>query len=316
MVWWLYDIDITPHGRGEAHKNGPMTDVQCVIAAGAQLGEGTFWDTAGQALWWVDIFANTLHRFDPATGAQQSYATPEAPGCVATRVGGGLVLTMTSGFFFFDPRQRVFEAIVDPESDLSATRFNDGRTDRQGRFWSGSMVIDVAAQPNKIAALYCLHADLSCRRVLEHIGCANGLAWSPDGRTMYHADSHTSLIRAWDFDPSTAEIDNERIFVDLALIKGIADGATVDAEGCYWVTIPFQGRLLRFDPAGVLMRTIELPCDIPTCCEFGGPDLDVLYVTSAVLNRTARELANQPLAGGLFAIDVGVRGLPAAPFAG
>ena len=293
-----------------------MTDIQCVVAARAKLGEGTFWDCAGQALWWVDIFGNTIHRYDPVTGAQASYTTPEAPGCLATRANGGLVLAMTSGFFFFDPEQRRFAPIVDPESDLTATRFNDGRTDRQGRFWSGSMVIDAVAEPRKIAALYCLDADGSCRCMLEHIGCANGLAWSPDGRTMYHSDSHTSLIRAWDFDPATGALENARTFVDLAFIKGIADGATVDAEGCYWVTIPFQGKLLRFDPGGTLMRSIDLPCDIPTCCEFGGRDLDVLYVTSAVLDRTPQQLAAQPLAGGLFAVDVGVRGLPAPPFAG
>ncbi len=158
--------------------------------------------------------------------------------------------------------------------------------------------------------------DRSCHRVLDDIGCSNGLAWSPDGGTMYHSDSHTSLIRAWDFDTASGTIDNCRVFADLAGMNGIADGATVDAEGCYWVTIPFQGKVLRFDPAGALMRTIELPCDIPTCCEFGGKDLDTLYVTTATIDRTPQELVNQPLAGGLFAIDVGVRGLAAAPFAG
>ena len=293
-----------------------MTEIQCVVAAGAKLGEGTFWDCAGQALWWVDIFANTIHRYTPASGEQVSYATPEAPGCLATRAQGGLVLTMTSGFFFFDPLSGAFEAVVDPESELAATRFNDGRTDRQGRFWSGSMVIDPVAEPRKLAALHCLRPDRSCQRMVEHIGCANGLAWSPDGRTMYHSDSHTSLIRRWDFDPQTGALENARQFVDLAFINGIADGATVDAQGCYWVTIPFQGKLLRFDPQGALMRAIELPCDIPTCCEFGGANLDVLYVTSAVLNRKPQELEHQPLAGGLFAVDAGVCGLAAAPFAG
>ena len=291
-------------------------EIQCVVAAGAQLGEGAFWDCAGQALWWVDIFAHTIHRYEPASGEQVSYATPEAPGCLATRTQGGLVLTMTSGFHFFDPPNGRFEPLVDPESELAATRFNDGRTDRQGRLWSGSMVIDAVAEPRKIAALYCLYADRTCHRMVEQIGCANGLAWSPDGRTMYHSDSHTSLIRAWDFDPATAALENVRTFADLAFINGIADGATVDADGCYWVTIPFQGKLLRFDPQGTLMRSIELPCDIPTCCEFGGRNLDVLYVTSAALNRKPHELANQPLAGGLFAVDAGVRGLAAAPFAG
>jgi sugar lactone lactonase YvrE len=308
----FYDID-TIKSESDA-----MTEIRCVVAAGAQLGEGTFWDVAGQALWWVDIFGKTIHRYIPASDRQDSYPTPEEPGCLATRAAGGLVLSMTSGFYFWDPQSGRFDSIVDPESELPATRFNDGRTDRQGRFWSGSMVIDAKQEPRKIASLYCLEANRTHRRVLENIGCANGLAWSPDSRTMYHSDSHTSLIRAWDFDPVTAEIDNARTFVDLDSIKGIADGATVDAEGCYWVTIPFQGKVMRFDPDGKLMRTVELPCDLPTCCEFGGADLDVLYVTTARLDRTTEVLAKQgqPLAGGLFALDVGVRGLPATPFAG
>ena len=293
-----------------------MTEIQCVVAAGAKLGEGTFWDIDAQALWWIDIFGKTIHRYAPDTGALAQFSTPEEPGCLATRTGGGLVLSMTNGFFFFDPDTGKFEPIIDPEADLPATRFNDGRTDRQGRFWSGSMVIDAASEPRKVAALYRLDADRSCHRVLEGIGCCNGLAWSPDSKTMYHSDSHTSLIRAWDFDPATGDVDNEREFADLASIQGLADGATVDAEGCYWVTIPFQGKVLRFDPAGALMRTIVLPCDIPTCCEFGGRDLDILYVTSAALNRTAQELVDQPLAGGLFAIDTGVRGIAAVPYTG
>ncbi len=293
-----------------------MVEIRCVSAIGAKLGEGTFWDVAGQALWWIDIFGRTIHRFDPVTGSQRSYPTPEEPGCLATRATGGLVLAMTSGFFFWDPKSGRFDPIVDPESDMEATRFNDGRTDRQGRFWSGSMVIDAKAEPRKIASLYSLDANLACRHVLGDIGCANGLAWSPDSHTMYHSDSHTALIRAWDFDPVSGEIANGRTFADLAFIRGIADGATVDVEGCYWVTIPFQGKVLRFDPDGKLMRTIEMPCDLPTCCEFGGANLDILYVTTATLGRSPKELENQPLAGGLFALEVGVRGLPAAPFAG
>lgn len=293
-----------------------MITIKCVVPGGAKLGEGTFWDTHEQALWWLDIFERTIYRFDPVNGTQTRYLLPEEPGCLAPRARGGLVVSMRSGFYFFDPASEKLEPITDPESEIESTRFNDGRTDRQGRFWAGTMVVDAKAEPRKIAALYCLDANLDCTRRLEGIGCANGLAWSPDGRTMYHSDSHTPLIRAWDFDPASGEIDGVRTFVDLADIDGIADGATVDEEGCYWVTIPFKSKLMRFDPRGGLMRSIDLPCDIPTCCEFGGKDLDVLYVTSAALNRTPQELAAQPFAGAMFALNVGVRGLPAVPFAG
>ena len=294
-----------------------VSAIRCVAPVRAKLGEGTVWDHGAQVLWWIDIFGRTIHRYDPERDEQASYATPEDPGCLAPRArSDGLVISMTSGFYFFDPSPGTFTPIVDPESAIEATRFNDGRTDRQGRFWSGTMVIDAKAEPRKIAALYRLDADLSCHRVVEGVGCSNGLAWSPDSRTMYFADSHTPLIRAFDFDPNTGDAENPRTFVDLSDINGIADGATVDEHGCYWVTIPFQGKVLRFDPAGTLMSTYTLPCDIPTCCEFGGRDLDTLYVTTAALNRTPEELKDQPLAGGLFAIDAGVRGLRATPFAG
>jgi len=117
-------------------------------------------------------------------------------------------------------------------------------------------------------------------------------------------------------DPVRESLDQRRVFVDLSFVQGIVDGATVDAEGCYWLTVPFKGKVMRYDPSGTLMTTIEMPTDLPTCCEFGGKDLDILYVTTATLRRTPDELKDQPLAGGLFALDVGVKGLPLVPFKG
>jgi L-arabinonolactonase len=294
-----------------------MTEIHCVVPAGAKLGEGTFWDGAAQVLWWIDIFGKTIYRYDPVTGGQVTYATPEEPGCLAPRAGGGLVLSMTSGFFFFDPASGKFEAIVDPESQIEATRFNDGRTDRQGRFWSGSMVIDAKAEPRKIAALYRLDRDLGCHRVVEGIGCSNGLAWSPDSRTMYYTDSHTNLVWAWDFDPASGDIANRRVFLDLSTEGYIVDGATVDEAGNYWLTVPFKGKVQGYDRKGKLIATIDMPTDLPTCCEFGGDNLDTLYVTSATLRRSPEVLKDQPQAGGLFAITgLGVKGLPLVPFKG
>ena len=293
-----------------------MTEITCVVDAKALLGESTYWDPEGQVLWWIDIYAKEIHRFDPQTGKDEVFAAPEYLGCVGVRKRGGLVLTMASGFFFFDPQTGRFDPIVDPEADMPKTRFNDGKTDRQGRFWSGSMFEAPGETPQRIASLYRLDPDLSCHRMVEGIGCSNGLAWSPDSRTMYYTDSHTPLVWAWDFEPTTAAIENRRVFVDLSWMEGIVDGATVDAEGCYWLTVPFKGKVMRYDPAGKLMQTIEMPTDLPTCCEFGGADLDMLYVTSATLRRSPEELKDQPLAGGLFALEVGVKGLPLVPFRG
>jgi sugar lactone lactonase YvrE len=293
-----------------------MVDVTCVVDARAELGESTVWDPAAGVLWWVDIWGRLIHRFNPATGVDDTWQTPEYLGCIGLREKGGLVLTMASGFYFFDPATGKFEAITDPEAHLADTRFNDGKTDRQGRFWSGSMFEAPGRPVEFIASLYRMDADLSVHRMIEGIGCCNGLAWSPDSRTMYFSDSHTTIVRAYDFDPATGDIENERTFIDLDGTGGIADGATVDAEGCYWVTIPVTGKVSRYDPQGKLMQTVVLPTDLPTCCEFGGPDLDILYVTTAVLRRPEAHFSGQQHPGGLFAVDAGVKGLPLPPFRG
>lgn len=292
-----------------------MIDIQCVVDAKAQLGEGTCWDPHAQCLWWLDIYGQTIHRFEPRTGQTYTFATPQRPGCLAVRDRGGLILAMGDGFHFFDPSSGQFQAIVNAEADLPETRMNDGKTDRQGRFWSGTVFEAEGKTPLPIGSLYRLNIDLTCHKAAQGFTCSNGLAWSPDSSTVYFADSATPYVWAWDFDKATGEMDRRRVFIDLSAQQGLCDGATVDAEGGYWLTMPFKGKIQRYDPSGKLMRTIELPVDTPTCCEFGGANLDVLYVTTATLNR-ASALKDQPWAGGLLAIDVGVKGLPACAFAG
>ena len=238
-------------------------------------------------------------------------------GTLSVRARGGLVVSMASGFYFFDPASGAFTAITDPEADIADTRFNDGKTDRQGRFWSGTMFEAAGKPPAKIASLWRLDRDLSVHKIVENFGCANGLAWSPDNRTMYFTDSHTPVVWAFDFDSERGEVDNRRDFIDLSWMDGIVDGATVDADGCYWLTVPFKGKVMQYDPDGKLMQTIELPVDLPTCCEFGGADLDILYVTTAIYHRDATALKGQTKPGGLFAIrGLGTKGVPLVPFAG
>lgn len=293
-----------------------MVDITCVVDARAELGEGTLWDPARGVLWWIDIWKKLIHCYDPATGADETWDAPEYLGCLGLRAKGGLVVTMVSGFHFFDPATGVFTPIADPEADLPTTRFNDGKPDRQGRFWSGTMFEAPGRPIEFVGALYRLDPDLTVHRMIDGIGCANGLAWSPDGATMYFADSHAGAAWAYDFDAATGDIANRRTFIDMTTSGGVADGATVDAEGCYWLTIPVTSKVCRFDPDGRLMQTILLPTDLPTCCEFGGPDLDILYVTSAVLRRPDAHFVGQRFQGGLFAIHAGVKGLTLPPFAG
>jgi L-arabinonolactonase len=291
-----------------------MTAIECVVDAKALLGEAACWDAAEQCLWWLDIYAHTLHRYQPARRYAATFPAPAAAGSLAIREQGGLVVAMGSGFYFFDPGTGQFTLAADVPNISANTRMNDGRTDRQGRFWAGTEFEAAGLPPRAVGALYCLDSNLRCRQMLDGIVCSNGLAWSPDSRTMYFTDSGTPFVWAWNFDAATGEMENRRVFIDLSSFNGVGDGATVDADGCYWLTMPFRGQVRRYDPDGRLMQTICLPTDTPTCCEFGGKDLSTLYVTTATLRRSAQELQNQPLAGGLFAIDPGCRGLRSALF--
>jgi sugar lactone lactonase YvrE len=293
-----------------------QNEVECVVDAKALVGEGTVWDPRAQCLWWIDIWGRKIHRYELSSESTQTFETPGPPGCLAVRQRGGLVLAMLDGFYFFDPARQEFQHVVDAEPHLKETRMNDGKTDRQGRFWSGTVFEVQGVTSRAIGALYRLDADLSCHKVVDGVACSNGLAWSPDGRTMYFSDSCTPYVWAWDFEGETGKVRNRRVFIDLTSVNGACDGATVDAEGCYWLTLPLKGQVQRYDPAGRLMQTIKLPTDAPTCCEFGGKDLDILYVTTSTLRRTPLQLKGQPLAGGLFAVDVGVRGLPGSEFLG
>jgi len=287
--------------------------IACVLAANAVLGEGPIWDPVAQRLYWVDIKGRAIHRFDPVTGHDDRWSVAEPVGSLAVRQRGGLVLALRSGFHFFDPATGRATPIVNPEPDHPANRFNDGKPDRQGRFWAGSMH-DAETEPT--GSLYRLDADLSCHRLVEGFVCPNALCWSPDGRTMYHADSPRRTVWAWDFDPDAGALANRRTFVEVPAADGAPDGATVDAEGFVWLAHWGGWRVTRFDPAGRVERVVRLPVQQPTCPAFGGPGLDVLYVTSASIGLTAEARARQPWAGGILALDPGVRGLPETPFRG
>lgn len=293
-----------------------MVEIVPLLDARAQIGEGTTWDPKAQVLWWIDIWGKTIHRFDPGSKRNDTFHLPEMVGCIGLRARGGLVITLASGFYFYDPETGALDFIVNPEAHIPETRFNDGKTDRFGRFWSGTTFEVPGRKPERIGGLYRLDPDLTAHRMVEGIGSSNGLAWSPDGRIMYYADSYGGAVWAFDVDTTTGNVENRRVFIDTDTTGSFADGATVDADGCYWLTCPMVSKLLQYDPAGKLMQTIIMPVDAPTCCEFGGPDLDILYVTSGTLNRDADALKGQTMPGGLFAVHTGAKGLELPPFAG
>jgi xylono-1,5-lactonase len=290
----------------------PGADISCIWPAGAVLGEGPLWDERDGALYWVDIKAPAAHRLHPAGGGKTTWPMPEMIGCMAKRRRGGFVAAFQSGFAFIDPARGKIERIGNPEPELQGNRFNDGKCDRAGRFWAGSMD-DALVRPT--GWLYRLDHDLSWERVDGGYVCTNGPAFSPDGRTMYHADSHGKTVYAYDLS-AAGQAANKRVFARFGKGEGVPDGMTTDTDGCLWVCHWDGWRITRFRPDGKVDRVIPMPVARVTSCAFGGPDFDVLYVTSASTGLDAAALARQPLAGGLFALRPGVRGLPEPDFAG
>lgn len=288
-----------------------MTTIRCVAQTNDVLGEVPVWSRREGALYWIDAFKPALNRFVPATGQVTSWTPPVKLGSFALRAGGGVLLASRAGLGFYDPETGSFELVHNPEADRPNNLLNDGRCDSRGRFWVGSMD-KMIEQPS--ARLYRFDADRTCHVMHDGIWLTNTVAFSPDDRILYAGDSHVKTIFQYDFDVASGAVSNRRPFVTVE--TGLLDGSCVDQDGCLWNTHFDAGRVVRYTPAGRVDRTIALPVSRPTSCTFGGDDLRTLYITTARFRLSEAERAAQPDAGGLLAIDIGVRGLPDAEFAG
>ena len=283
------------------------------VRIGAQtdiLGESLVWDERTQCLYWVDIRLPAIRRLTHASGRIDTWPMPALVGSIALTEAGTLLVALPQQIALFDPATGALEPFVVPPAMPEGHRFNDGRCDRQGRFWVGTMH-NITRAPE--GTLYCLEGRGPLRAVRGGICIPNSLAFSPDGATMYFADSLQYRLYAFDFDAASGTPGAERVLVTTTP-PGFPDGSTVDAEGFLWNAEFEGGRLVRYAPDGRTDRVIPLPVQRPTCCAFGGPDLARLYVTTASQKMTPAELAAQPLAGALLALDVGVRGLPESRF--
>ena len=290
----------------------PGRALRCVLDVKASLGECPVWSAAEQALYWVDINAPSLNRFDPATGQNTVMPMPESIGCFALRRGGGFVVALRGGFWLAHRDGTLMRKVAGAPYDPVHHRFNDGRCDPQGRLLAGTMN---EARDASTAALYRLDPDFSLTRVLSGMTISNGLAFSPDGGTMYHTDTPMQVVHAYDYDSATGTPTKPRVLVRFTAEGDRPDGAAVDREGCYWSALYKGGKLKRIAPDGRVLSEHPLPAMCPTMCAFGGPDLKTLYVTTARQLRSADELARLPYSGGLFAMPVDVPGLPEPAFA-
>jgi len=287
-----------------------------------QLGESPFWHPQEQRLYWVDIPGKRLVRVAvdglQAQGAVEYWPLNEEVGCIAPVQDGGLVLALRSGIYRARAWGGPLQLLAAAPYDTRKQRFNDGKCDPQGRFWAGSLY---EPKDQALGVLYMLDAQGLHER-MDGVTTANGLAWSPDGRTAYWADTAAHQIRAFDFDAARGQLSNSRVFYQATPkpagwawgsatpYGGRPDGAAVDAEGCYW-SAQYEGqRLLRLSPAGEVLAEVPVPAVCPTMPCFGGPDLRTLLVTTARHGRSAAELAQYPDAGCVFALRVDVPGLP------
>lgn len=289
-----------------------MTDVACVVKAFDTLGESCLWCPVTKRVWWLDIKRSCLQSYDPVSREHGVHLLPGPHcGCIALRRSGGLVVALANGLHGFDPASGKLQFLSHPERDEPGNRYNDGRCDRRGRLWIGTMDIEFRRASG---SFYRVGADRTAVRQFDGITVPNSTAFAPDDRTLYFADTPRNVIWAFDFNLHMGTIGERRIFADVAARQGHPDGSCVDAEGFLWNAEYSGRRVTRYAPNGRVERTIELPVTHATCCCFGGENLDTLYVTSA--SPTKRDIAPKDIDGGLLAIDVGVRGLPEATFAG
>ena len=293
---------------------GPdRSDLVSVVPTSAFLGEGPSWMPAERKLAFVDILAPAIITADPKDGSFQTWPMPELVSAVVPRKRGGVLAAMQSGLKAVDLETGAATLIAAPEAGKPGNRFNDGKCDRRGRFWAGTLAIDTTPGHG---SLYRLDPDGRCQEMDRGFHISNGLGWSPDETRFYFTDSGPRRIYVYDYDGERGEIANRRTFVQLPDGVGIPDGLAVDAEGFVWSAHWDGWCITRYDPDGKVDRVINLPVPRPTSCAFGSPDFSTLYITTARIRLSAQQLAAAPLSGSVFAFQPGVRGLPETPFAG
>jgi sugar lactone lactonase YvrE len=282
-----------------------------VLTIKSLLGEGPVWNEDEQVLYWLDVFLPTLNCFDPATGVNQATRLDQPIYALALRIGGGAIGSFEHGIGFVDLVRGTIDIVGDPKSGR-AVNFNDGKCDRRGRFWTGTMAKDWSSS---IGGLYRVDPSRRIDQMDDEIILSNGLGWSPDDRIMYFTDFARRVIYAYDFEVETGVISARRPFIEFLEDAGFPDGMAVDAEGCLWIAHWDGWRISRYGPDGKTRQTIRMPVQRPTSCAFGGPDLSVLYVTSARMGLSEEQLAATPLAGSLFAVHTDTAGLVEPKFA-
>jgi len=282
---------------------------ELVLDAHATIGESPTWVASEGALYWIDVKAPALHRFDPASGATRHWQLSSDIGAFALAPGGAIV-ALREGIVSLRFADGQLARLAPPPFDPALFRFNEGACDSTGRFWVGVMFdpLDPAAKPRRAASLHSFTRTGGLVPQPDQAALHNGMAWSLDERTFYLAHSEQQTVYAYAFDTASGQLGERRVYLEIPAPLGLPDGAALDAEGGYWCALHGGGRLRRYTPEGRLDREVMLPVSQPTMCAFAGPELEELYVTSASDKLTEAQRRAEPHAGGLFRLRPGVRG--------
>ncbi|MDR6551080.1 SMP-30/gluconolactonase/LRE family protein [Paenibacillus qinlingensis] len=291
------------------------TELALIWDGKAQLGEGPVWDHRAGQIIWVDINGQSVHLLNPATETHRTIQLDQKVGAAVPRKQGGLVLAMERGFHLLNLDSEALTPLYDPESHLPNNRFNDGKCDRAGRFWAGTMAQN---ESGATGSLYCMDVDGTVRTIED--GCitvSNGLGWSPDNKTMYYIDSPTRKVVAYAYEAETGHVSDPRTVITIPEGEGFPDGMAVDNRGMLWIAQWGGWQVGCYNPLnGEKIGSIPVPVERTSSCAFGGEHMDELYITTASVGVSDEDREKQPHAGGLFRIKLDVTGAHANFYGG
>jgi len=294
------------------NESSTASEVTLELQIPAELGEGAFWNHKTQELYWVDILGKKLYIYNPSTKLNTSFEMPSRIGTVVPQSDSTAVVALEDGIYIQNTKNGSLTRLSNVEADIPENRFNDGKCDPNGNLWVGSMHL-AEKEPN--AKLYKVAPSGTATAMLDNITISNGIVWTKDAKTMYYIDTPTAKIRAFDYDVGTSTISNERVAVEIPASLGFPDGMAIDEHDNLWVGMWNGNAVVCFDPkTGSVITRIELPAHNVTSCAFGGPNLDILYITTATVDMTEDEKIQFPLAGSVFKVIPGVKGVPSSFF--
>ena len=296
----------------QQEAKAPEPKVELEFEYQAALGEGPVWNAKTQELYWVDILGKQLHIYNPNNKENRSIELPGLVGTVVPFTSRQAVVALENGIYKVNLKSGDLQLLADVEATQLENRFNDGKCDPNGNLWVGSMnLAEEAATGN----LYKIAPDGTTTKMLDSITISNGIVWDRRATTMYYIDTPTGVIRAFDYDKNTASISNERVVVKVDPADGFPDGMAIDENNNLWVGLWNGNAVIQYDSkTGETLQKVAVPAHNVTAVAFGGPDLEIMYITTARVDMTEEELEQYPLAGSVFRYNPGVKGQKADVF--